>query len=166
MADAPVDEQSALGVELNRLILRRTRVALCIGLATVAMFMLVNHTRPTPPPWSDVMNLITTLLIGLAFAALALPAIQRRPVPFAILIFATGCVLRAHAGIVHGDVAPTAITLVGLALVAAATLPWGPLPQAIVATIAGSAIAVNSYLVEGNFGPPSGQAAGAVALGW
>jgi PAS domain S-box-containing protein len=165
MPGASSDEQSALGVELNRLILRRARVALCIGLATVATFMLVNHTRPTPPPWSDVMNLITTLLIGLAFAVLALPAIQRRPVPFCILIFATGCVLRAHAGIVHGDVAPTAITLVGLALVAAATLPWGPLPQAIVATIAGSAIAVNSYLVEGNFGPPSGQAAGAVALG-
>src|SRR5215468_7259018 len=165
MTGASADEQSALGVELNRLILRRARVALCFGLATVAMFMLVNHTRPTPPPWSDLMNLVTTLMIGLAFAMLTLPAIQRRPVPFCVLIFATGCVLRAHAGIVHGDVAPTAITLVGLALVAAATLPWGPLPQAIVATIAGVAIAANSYLVEGNFGPPSGQAAGAVVLG-
>ena len=165
MTGGAPDEQSALSVELNRLILRRARVALCFGLATVAMFVLVNHTRPTPPAWSDVMNLVTTLMIGLAFAMLTLPAIQRRPVPFCVLIFATGCVLRAHAGIIHGDVAPTAITLVGLALVAAATLPWGPLPQAIVATIAGSAIAVNSYLVEGNFGPPSGQAAGAVALG-
>src|SRR5215813_12331014 len=109
MTGGAPDEQSALSVELNRLILRRARVALCFGLATVAMFVLVNHTRPTPPPWSDVMNLITTLLIGAAFGALALPFIQRRPVPFCVLIFATGCALRAHAGIVHGDVAPTAI---------------------------------------------------------
>src|SRR5262245_43503661 len=165
MTGASADEQSELGVELNRLILRRARVALCFGLATVAMFLLVNHTRPSPPPWSDVMNLITTLLIGVGFAMLARPAIQRRPVPFCILIFDSGCVLRAHAGIVHGDGAPAAITRCCLAVVAASTVPWGPLPQAIVATIAGVAIAANSYLVEGNFGPPSGQAAGAVVLG-
>jgi PAS domain S-box-containing protein len=165
MADAPVDEQSDLREELNRLIRRRMRVGLCVGLASVAVFTLANHARATPPAWSDVMNLIITLLIGLCFVALTMPVIRRRPVPFAVLVFAGGCGFRALAGVWHGDVAPTAIMLMGLALVAAATLPWGLLPQIAIAGVAGAAIALNSYLVDGNFGPPSGQAAAAVALG-
>jgi PAS domain S-box-containing protein len=160
------DEQPELSIELNRLIQRRTRVALGIGLATVAAFTVANHARSLPPPlWTDVMNVIITLLIGIAFAMFTLPVIERRPVPFAVLVLATGCGLRALGGVWHGDVAPTAITLVGLALISAATLPWGLLPQIAVAGIAGGAIALNSYFVDGNFGPPSGHAAVAVALG-
>ena len=165
MADGPADEQSELHEELNRLIRRRIRVALCVGLAAVAVFTLANHARATPPAWTDVMNLAIALLIGLCFVALTLPVVRRRPVAFAVAVFASGCGLRALAGVWHGDVAPTAITLMGLALVAAATLPWGLLPQVTIASVAGGAIALNSYLVDGNFGPPSGQAAAAVALG-
>ena len=154
-----------LRVEVNRLVVRRTRIALCIGLATVASFVASNHVRwSTPPLWTDVMNGITAVLIGIAFAVLTLPSVQRRPVPFAVIIFAFGCCSRAIAGVGHGDVAPTAIALVALALIGAATMPWGVLPQIATAGIAGSAIAMNSYLVTGDLGPPSGQAATAVAL--
>jgi len=54
--------------------------------------------------------------------------------------------------------------LVALALIAAATMPWGVVPQIVTAGIAGTAIAMNSYLVTGGFGPPSGQAATGVVL--
>src|SRR4029453_1295402 len=149
-----------LRIELNRLVVRRTRVALLIGLTTVVAFAAGNHLWWSPDLLrSDMINGVTALLIGIAFAVLAVPAVRRRPVPFALVIFAFGCVIRAGAGVDHGDVAPTAITLVGLALVGAATMPWGVLPQIVTATVAGSAIAMNSYLVTGDLGPPSGQAA-------
>lgn len=166
MAGRPADAPPELRSELNRLILRRMRVALYCALATVAAFATANHLWwPRPPLWTDVMNLLIVVLIGLAFAAFKLPFIARRPVPFALLVFAIGCGLRALAAVWHGEVAPTAIMLVGLALLTAATLPWGLLPQIAIASLAGGAIALNSYLVDGTFGPPPGHAAVAVAVG-
>jgi PAS domain S-box-containing protein len=53
---------------------------------------------------------------------------------------------------------------VALALVGAATMPWGVVPQVVTAGIAGAAIAMNSYLVTGELGARSGQAATAVAV--
>jgi len=164
MAGQSADEESELREELNRLIRRRVRVALSFGLATVVVFALVNYLRAAPA-WTEVMNLGIALLIGLCYAALTLPVVRRQPVAFAVVVFAGGCGFRALAGVWHGDVAPTAITLMGLALIAAATLPWGLRPQVAMASVAGGAIAVNSYLVDGSLGPPSGQAAAAVALG-
>ena len=73
-----------------------------------------------------------------------------------------GCFFRSTAGIAHGDVAPTAITLVGLALVGAATMPWGVLPQIVTAGIAGIAIAINLHFVDGDL---PRQAVTAVLIG-
>ena len=124
MSARPTGLREELRIELNRLVVRRTRVALLIGLTTVAAFAAGNHLRLPPDLWrSDVVNGLTVLAIGLAFVGLRLPAVQRRPIPFALLIFAFGCFVRASAGVDHGDVAPTAITLVALALVGAATMP-------------------------------------------
>jgi len=154
-----------LRIELNRLVVRRTRVALLIGLTTVVAFAVSNHLRSLPDRlWGDLINGLTALVIGIAFVALRLPAVQRRPVPYALVIFAFGCFVRASAGVGHGDVAPTAIILVALALVGAATMPWGVLPQMVLAGIAGAAIAMNSYLVTGAVGTSSGQAATAVVV--
>ena len=164
MVGHPVDR--GLRLELTRLILRRVRVMLCFSLFAVALFMIVNHAWSTQPPfWTDAMNLVIAVLIGAAFVAFKLPFIERRPVPFTLLIFAVGCAVRALAGVWHGDVAPTAIMLVGLALTTAATLPWGVLAQTAIAGIAASAIAVNSYAVTGNFGAPPGHAGATVVLG-
>ena len=165
MSARSTDGQEELRAEVNRLVVRRTRVALCIGLATVGAFAAGNHLRSSPPPlWSDVMNALTAVLIGIAFAMLTWPPVRRRPVPFALAIFAIGCCFRAIAGVGHGDVATTAITLVALALIGAATMPWGVVPQIVTAGIAGGAIAMNSYLVTGRLSPPPGQAATAVVL--
>src|SRR5262249_28001644 len=112
----------------------------------------------------DVVNGLTALLIGIAFVTLRLPAVQRRPVPFALAIFAFGCFVRASAGIEQGDVAPTAIILVALSLVGAATMPGGGAPQILIAAIGGAAIATNSYLVTGALGASSGQAVTAVMV--
>src|SRR5262249_27862514 len=163
MSAQPMAPGEELRTEVNRLLVRRTRVALCIGLATVIGFAAGNHLASSPVPlWSDVMNLITAAFVGLAFALLTLPAFQRRPIPFALLIFAMGCFFRSTAGIAHGDVAPTAITLVGLALVGAATMPWGVLPQIVTAGIAGIAIAINLHFVDGDL---PRQAVTAVLIG-
>ncbi len=166
MVGHPSDTQPELDTALTRLILRRMRVALCLGLAVVIAFTAANHMWwPRPPQWTDAINLLTAVLIGIAFAAFKLPFIERRPVPFALLVFAVGCGLRTLAAVWHAEVAPTAIMLVALALITAATLPWGLLPQIAIAAIAGGAIALNSYLVDGNFGPPPWHSAVTVALG-
>jgi len=166
MAGLDDAELLELRTEFNRLILRRTRVMLCFGLGAVAAFTLANHLWSTRPPlWTDVMNLIMAASIGVAFVGFRLPLIQRRPVPFVLLIFTVGTAARALAGVWHGDVAPTAIILVTLALTTAATLPWGLGAQIAVATIATGAIGLNSYLVDGNFGPPPGHAAATVVVG-
>ena len=165
MAFEPADLREELRVEVNRLVVRRTRVALWIGLATVATFAARNHLAAEPTPWwSDVMNLVTAAFIGVGFLLLAVPFIKRRPVPIAVVIFAFGCFFRSTAGIAHGDVATTAIVLVALALIGAATIPWGVTAQVITACIAGVAIAANSYFVTGTLGSPPGQAATSVAL--
>jgi len=72
--------------------------------------------------------------------------------------------MRSSAGIAHGEVATTAIVLVALALIGAATIPWGVTAQLVTAGIAGVAIATNSYFVMGTLAGPAGQAAIAVAL--
>ncbi len=162
----PAGEQSELDGARNRLIVRRTRVALWIGLATVSVFTIANHLGAQPAPaWTDPLSLIIALLIGIAFALLTIPAVQRRPVAFALLVFTWGCGLRALAGVWRGDVATTAILLLGLAFLTAATVPWGLIPQFAIASIAGAAIALNSYLVDGTFGPPAGHAATAIGFG-
>ena len=165
MAFEPADLRQELRVEVNRLVVRRTRVALWIGLATVATFAARNHLAAESTPWwSDAMNLVTAAFIGLGFLVLTIPFIKRRPVPIALVIFAFGCFFRSTAGIAHGDVATTAIVLVALALIGAATMPWGVTAQIITAGIAGVAIAANSYFVVGTLGGPPGQAATSVAL--
>jgi two-component system, LuxR family, sensor kinase FixL len=165
MAFEPDDLRDELTLEVNRLVVRRTRVALWIGLATVAAFAASNHTGVYPPPrWSDVMNLVVAVFIGVGFLMLTIPAIKRRPVPLALVIFAFGCFFRSSAGIAHGEVVTTAIVLVALALIGAATIPWGVAAQLITAVMAGVAIATNSYLVMGTLAGPRGQAATAVAL--
>jgi two-component system, LuxR family, sensor kinase FixL len=154
-----------LHVELNRLVVRRTRVALLVGLTTVVAFAVSNHLRSSPDRlWGDLINGLTVLVIGIAFLALRLPAVQRRPVPFALAIFAFGCFVRASAGVDQGDVAPTAIILVALALVGAATMPWGSVSQIVIAATAGAAIAINGYLVTGALGATSGRAVTSVVV--
>jgi len=166
MSAEAIGLEEALRFEVRRLLVYRTRVALCIGLTTVVTFAASNHLwRSDTPLWSDVMNLVTAALIGIAFALLTRPSIQRHAVPFAVAIFAFGSCTRAAAGIGHGDVATTAITLVGLAFVGASTMPWGAGAQIATAAIAGAAIMINSYFVTGSMTGPPGQAATAVALG-
>ena len=62
MAFEPADLREELTVEVNRLVVRRTRVALWIGLMTVATFAASNHLRAEPIWWSDVMNLVLSLI--------------------------------------------------------------------------------------------------------
>jgi PAS domain S-box-containing protein len=158
-------EQSELDAARNRLIVRRVRVGLWVGLATVIVFAIANHVAGEPPPrWADPMSLTVALLIGVAFGVWTLPVVQRRPVPYAVLVFASGCGLRTLAGVCRGDAATTAVLLIGLAFLTAATIPWGAIPQTAIASIAGAAIALNSYLVDGTFGPPSGHVA--IAIGF
>ncbi len=166
MADSFADGQAELRTEINRLVLRRVRVTLCIALATQAGFMIVNHTwAASPPPWSDAFNLVLAALMGVALLLFKVPFIERGPVPFAVLVFASGCVSRTLVGVWRGDVVTTAIMLQGIALLGGATLPWGVLAQTTLAVIAAAGIALNSYLVEGGLGGPPGHAAMAIGLG-
>ena len=79
MSAHPTALREELRTELNRLVVRRTRVALLIGLTTVAAFAAGNHLRSSPHLLrTDVVNGLTAVLIGVAFVVLRLPAVQRR----------------------------------------------------------------------------------------
>src|SRR5262249_43366386 len=70
-------------------------------------------------------------------------------VPFALLVVAMICGTRALAGIWTGDLVPTAIVCLVVALTAGTSLPWGAWPQLASVAIAGLAIASNAYLIAG-----------------
>ena len=152
--------------ELDRLILRRVRVGLGFGLATVAAHATVNHLWwKQLPHWSDVLNLVVAALIGIGFGLTKLQIVARHPAAFALLTFSIGCVARALAGIWQGGVVITALMLGSVPLITAGMIPWGLLPQVGIALVAGAAIAANALLVGQGFGGPPGQAAATIALG-
>jgi PAS domain S-box-containing protein len=153
-------------VALDRLILRRVRVGLGFGLATVVSYAIANHLFWTQVPrWSHLFNLIMTVLIGIGFLLTKLPIVARHPAVFCLLIFSIGCVARALAGIWHGGVVITALMLLALPLITAGMIPWGLFPQVAMVGVAGTAIGVNALLVDQGFAAPPGQAAVTIVLG-
>ena len=152
--------------ELDRLILRRVRVGLGFGLATVIGHFTVNHLWwAHPPRWSDNLNLMIFVLIGIGFALTKLPIVARHPTAFALLTFSIGCAARALAGVWHGGVAVTALMLLSIPLITAGMIPWGLLPQVGMALVAGVAITANALFVEHSFSAPPGQTAATIGLG-
>jgi PAS domain S-box-containing protein len=152
--------------ELDRLVLRRVRVGLAFGLATVIAHTAVNHLWwKQPPHWSDVLNLVVTGMIGIGFALTKLRIVARHAAAFALLTFSIGCAARGLAGVWHGGVVITALMLLSIPLITAGMIPWGLLPQVGMALVAGAAIAANALLVDQGFAAPPGQAAATVALG-
>ncbi len=161
-----IRESPDVRAALDRLIVRRGRLVLLLGFASIATFSAVNHLTWSPPPlWTDVMNIVLATTVGAALLLSGAPAVRRHMVAVCLVLGTAGCIVRAWAGVWHGEVAPTAIFFVVMAMAAAAILPWGFWPQFFGAVVLGIAVAVNSYLVTGGFGPPPGHAATAVALG-
>ena len=148
MAVVLPDTAEELRSELSDLIVRRLRLGLRAFLAGVVLFVVADHSLMTVTPrWADVLNAV---LIG--FAALALgfssrPAFRAHAVPFALLVVAMICGTRALAGIWTGDLVPTAIVCLVVALTAGTSLPWGAWPQLVSVAIAGLAILSNAYLI-------------------
>ncbi|MDX2171137.1 MAG: PAS domain-containing protein [Deltaproteobacteria bacterium] len=165
-SDDAVRNSPEVGAAFNRLLIRRARVGLLLGCAAVVAFVTVNHLGRTPMPrWTDVMNLSVALGLAAALIATTYAAVQRHIIALMMLAVTLASAVRALAGTWHGDVAPSAIFLVVMAMTAASILAWGFWPQIFTAVVAGIAAALNAYLVTGGFGPPPGHAAAAVALG-
>jgi PAS domain S-box-containing protein len=150
MAPLLVAESAELHDELNRLIVRRLRIGLGAVLAGVLLFVIANHVFiEDAPRWSDGLNAVAAALVAAAFWLLDRPSIQARPVPFALLIAALICGLRAMAGVWAGDIAPTAILCIVVVIAAGVALPWGVWPQLASVGFAAAAIAANARLVAG-----------------
>ena len=143
---APISGDTAqLGSERAALVVRRIRIGLGAVAAGVLISIISDHTlMPPRPRWADGMDLLALGLVGIALGLLRRPSIRARPVPFALLIVAVTCGLRAVSGIGFGDIVPTAILCVVVALTASVTLPWGMRPQLIAVALAGTAITVNA----------------------
>ena len=153
-------------VALERLIVRRGRLMLLLAFASIATFSAINHLTLSPAPlWADVMNIGLSTTVGITILLTRLPAVKRHMVVLLVMLSCLGCVIRAWAGVWHGDVAPTAIFFVVMSMSSAAILPWGIWPQLFGAIVLGIAVAINSYLVTGGFGSPPGHATASVALG-
>ena len=163
MAVVLPDTAEDLRSELSDLIVRRLRIGLRAFLAGVVLFVVADHSlMAVTPRWADVLNAV---LIG--FAALALgfssrPAFRAHAVPFALLVVAMICGTRALAGIWTGDLVPTAIVCLVVALTAGTSLPWGAWPQLISVSIAGLAILSNAYLIASSSPHATAQLVAAV----
>ena len=163
MAVVLPDTAEELRSELSDLIVRRLRIGLRAFLAGVVLFVVADHSlMAVTPRWADVLNAV---LIG--FAALALgfssrPAFRAHAVPFALLVVAMICGTRALAGVWTGDLVPTAIVCLVVALTAGTSLPWGAWPQLISVAIAGLAILSNAYLIASSSPHATAQLVAAV----
>ena len=166
VSDAAIRPSPAVRKALDRLIVRRGRLLLLLGFASVAVFIAINHLTWSPPPlWTDLVNIGLAVAIGVALLLTRLPLVQRHMTAFCLVLGLAGCGVRAWAGVLHGEVAPTAIFFVVVATTVAAMLPWGFWPQLFGASVLGIAVAVNAYLVTVPVGPQTGHAAAAVAVG-
>ena len=140
---------------LRALIVRRIRIGLAAILVGCILSFAGDHLlMPARPLWADGMDLLAMGLVGVAFWLLRYPAVQARPVAFALLIVAITCWMRAASGIWFGDLAPTAILCVLVALVAGVTLPWGIKPQLATVTLSGAAISLNAFAVGAGAADP------------
>jgi PAS domain S-box-containing protein len=116
----------------------------------VVLFVVADHSlMAVPPRWADVLNAILIAFAALALGFSSRPAFRAHAVPFALLVVAVICGTRALAGIWTGDLVPTAIVCLVVALTAGTSLPWGAWPQLASVAIAGLAIASNAYLIAG-----------------
>jgi PAS domain S-box-containing protein len=146
---------NSVDTALRALIIRRIRIGLAAILAGCIVSLAGDHLlMPARPLWADGMDLLAMGLVGVAFWLLRYPAVQARPVAFALLIVAITCWMRAASGVWFGDLAPTAILCVLVALVAGVTLPWGIRPQLAAVTLAGAAISLNAFAVGGALSDP------------
>jgi signal transduction histidine kinase len=150
---------------LDELLVRRGRAMMLVGTAAATVFILVTHLMGLARGWSDLMNVgVGVLLIG-TFLLSNRPALQRNMIGICILLGTVFGSIRALAGIWHDDAAAVAIFNVVLALLTAATLPWGAWPQLLLAGLLGTATAVNAFVVHAGLGPEPSRAAANVVLG-
>src|SRR5215475_12179422 len=141
------ERAAALRAQLNAAVLRPLRIGLVALLAGIVIGLIVDHARmPARPRWADAVDTFGIGLIALAFWLSGRPAVRARPVPFALLIVAVTCAMRAVSGIGFGDIEQTAIFCAVVALITGATFPWGVWPQLATVAIAGAATAANGYL--------------------
>jgi hypothetical protein len=145
---------------LNALVVRRVRVGLGAILAGIIIAVIADHALMAERPlWADQIDALAIGLVGAALWMLGRPAVRRRPVPFALLVVAITCGMRALSGVWFGDVAPTAILCAVVAMTTGVTLPWGVWPQLASVTMAAAAIGANTFLVMAE---PPAQLVGAV----
>src|SRR4051812_37076369 len=120
-SDAAIRPSPEVRAALERLIVRRGRLLLLLGFASVAVFSAINHLTWSPPPlWSDLMNLGLATAVGVTFVLSRFPVVQRHMAVVCLVLGLIGCVIRAWAGVWHGEVAPTAIFYVVMAMTTAA----------------------------------------------
>jgi len=135
---------ASLRGELKELVAERLRLGLyLIVLAMLASSISDHMVGGHRPVWADLMTAFGLALVGVSLWLLSQPDTRRRPVPLALAVVSYACVTRALTGIWFGEIAPTAIVCVLVALTAGATLPWGAWAQLVAAVVAGLSIATN-----------------------
>src|SRR5262249_30685881 len=149
MAVVLPDPAEELRSELSDLIVRRLRIGLRAFLAGVVLFVVADHSLlAATPRWADVLNAVLIVFATVALGLSGRPVFRAHAVLFALLTVAVICGTRALAGIWTGDLVPTAIVCLVVALTAGTSLPWGAWPQLPSAATAGLSIASNAYLIS------------------
>jgi signal transduction histidine kinase len=150
---------------LDELFVRRARAMMLVGTGAVIVFIFANHLMGVARGWAVLMNIgVGTLLAG-SFLLTRRPAFRPHMVWICVLLGVACGGVRALAGTWQGEAAATAVFNVVLALLTAATLPWGAWPQLALAATLGAAGALNAYVVNGGLGAESTRATANVVLG-
>ena len=134
---------------LQELLLRRSRWMAVLTAGAVTVFIAVTHAIGSARPWTDLMNVGVGAMLIAGMLLTRLPVVQQHIVALCVVLSVSFVAMRAVAGIWQGDVAATAIFMVAMGLLVAATLPWGLWPQLILVVALGAAVMANSDLVAG-----------------
>ncbi|MDX2168334.1 MAG: ATP-binding protein [Deltaproteobacteria bacterium] len=155
-----------LRAEIDRLIVRRVRVGLAVMLVGAVVVALADLATPGGfTRTAATIHGLTLAFLLLGLLVCTRPAVARRPVPFALLTVAVICALRGLFGVWRGEVEPTMLMSLLIALAAGATVPWGLAAQALVAVFCGLTVAATALAVPGGAAEISARVATILGVG-
>jgi two-component system sensor kinase FixL len=141
--------------ERAAVIVRRLRIGLvAIGIAVLLSIVADHVFYGGRPLFADALDVNALVLVGVALWLSTRDSVRRRPIPLTLAVVALTCASRTLFAVWYGEIGSAAIACILVALIAGATLPWGPWAQLATATIAGGAVVIDVLALHGHVDEP------------
>ena len=130
--------------ETRRLLAERLRRALALVALSIVLFAVLELVERRAPSGPFVaIKLVQSTTVAVVSILLRGTPSWRRCIIFGLLTAVEVCATLAASGILTGDVASAPLLFIVFTMASATLLPWGALPQLVVACTATAALAVN-----------------------